>query len=186
MYKFWYDLLKKECKEVNLLYMDTDSFIIEVIDQNFDDVILKNMDKFGTRNFSNDSKLYSTENKKKPGTMKDEYAENRIREHLGIKPKSYSIIAKNNDEKCMHKGHTANFTSDGYRDVLNNNKILTHPLRQITSIDHELFTKMTNKQSLSSFYDKDYYSSSEDRYLPFRYVDISKIKKKKMKNKKKL
>ena len=89
--------------------------------------------------------------------MKDEYAENRIREHFGIKPKSYSIIAKNNNEKCMHKGHTANFTSDEYRDVLNNNQILTHQMRQITSIDHELFTKKINKQSLSCFYDKGHY-----------------------------
>ena len=37
--------------------MDTDSFIIEVIDQNFDDVILKNMDRFDTSNFSKDIEL---------------------------------------------------------------------------------------------------------------------------------
>ena len=57
MYEFWYDFLKKECKEVTLLYMDTDSFITEVIDQNFDDVILKNMDRFDTSNFSKDIEL---------------------------------------------------------------------------------------------------------------------------------
>ena len=32
MYKFWYCFLKKVCKEIKLIYMDTDSFIFEVID----------------------------------------------------------------------------------------------------------------------------------------------------------
>ena len=67
MCKFWYDFLNKECKEVNLLYMDTDSFIIEVINQN---IILKNKDQFDTSNFFKDSELYNNENKNKLGTMK--------------------------------------------------------------------------------------------------------------------
>ena len=29
MYKFWYDFLKQQCNKLNLLYMDTDSFIFE-------------------------------------------------------------------------------------------------------------------------------------------------------------
>ena len=32
MYKFWYDFLKKVCKEIKLIYMGTDRFIFEVID----------------------------------------------------------------------------------------------------------------------------------------------------------
>ena len=32
MYKFWYCFLKKICKEIKLIYMDTDSFVFEVID----------------------------------------------------------------------------------------------------------------------------------------------------------
>ena len=41
MYEFYYDFLKKKCKNVNLLYMDTHSFIIEIIGENFDDKIFK-------------------------------------------------------------------------------------------------------------------------------------------------
>ena len=141
---FWYDFLKKECKEANILYMDTDSFIFEVINQN---IILKDKDRFDTSNFFKDSELYNNENKNKLGIMKDEYAENRIREHIGLKPKSYSIIAKNNNENCIHKGDTGNFTSDEDRDVLNNNKIFTHQMKQMVSLDHVLFTKKINKQS---------------------------------------
>ena len=144
MYEFWYDFLKKECKKANLLNMGTDSFIIEVINQN---IILKDKDQFDTSNFCKDTELYNNENKNKPGTMKDEYAENRIREHIGLKPKSCSIIAKNNNENCIHKGHTANFTRNEHRDVLNNNKILTDQMKQIVSVDHVLFTKKIKKQS---------------------------------------
>ena len=115
MCKFWYDFLKKECKEANLLYMDTDSFIFEVINQN---IILKDKDQFDTSNFFKDSELYNNENKNKLGIMKDEYAENRIREHIGLKPKSYSIIAKNNNEnkntKKINKQSRSTFNDKGY------------------------------------------------------------------------
>ena len=46
--------------------MDTDSFIIEVINQN---IILKNKDQFDTSSFFKNSELYNNENKNKPGTM---------------------------------------------------------------------------------------------------------------------
>ena len=36
MYEFWYGFLKKKCKNVNLLYKNTDSFIFEVIGEAFD------------------------------------------------------------------------------------------------------------------------------------------------------
>ena len=124
--------------------MDTDSFIIEVINQN---IILKNKDQFDTSNFCQDSELYNNQNKNKPGTIKDEYAENRIREHIELKPKSYSIIVENNNENCIHKVYTANFTRDKHRDILNNTKILTHQMNQIVFLDHVLFTKKINKQS---------------------------------------
>ena len=42
MYEFHYDFLKQKCENVELLYMDTESFIIEVIRENFDDIMLEN------------------------------------------------------------------------------------------------------------------------------------------------
>ena len=45
-------------------------------------------------------------------------------------------------------------------------------MKQIVSMDHVLFTKKINKRSLSSFYDKGYYLSSEDRFLPPGFIDI--------------
>ena len=41
-------------------------------------------------------------------------------------PESYTIIT-NKTEKCTCKGHSFNFSSNQYKDVLFNKKILRHP-----------------------------------------------------------
>ena len=51
MYKFYFDFLKQKCEDVNLLYIDTDSFIIEAIGENFDDIMLENNIFFELSNF---------------------------------------------------------------------------------------------------------------------------------------
>ena len=43
--------------------MDTDSFIIENIGENVDDIMLKNKEYFDLSNFSKDSKYYCADNK---------------------------------------------------------------------------------------------------------------------------
>ena len=50
--------------------MDTDSFIIENIGENVDDIMLKNKEYFDLSNFSKDSKYYCVDNKK--STRKNE------------------------------------------------------------------------------------------------------------------
>ena len=68
--------------------MDTDSFIIEVIEKIFDDIMLENKEYFDLSNFSKDSKYYCVDNKKVPGKTKDEYGRTPIFEYAGAKPKS--------------------------------------------------------------------------------------------------
>ena len=41
MYKFYYDFIKRKYEDVKLLYTNTDSFIIEIIGEDFDEIILK-------------------------------------------------------------------------------------------------------------------------------------------------
>ena len=54
MYEF-HDFLKRKCENIKLLYMDTDSFITEIIDENFD-TMLENKEYFDLSNFFKDSK----------------------------------------------------------------------------------------------------------------------------------
>ena len=56
MYEFYYNFLKQKHENVKLLYMDTDTFIIEVIGENFDDIMLENKEYFYLSNFYEDSK----------------------------------------------------------------------------------------------------------------------------------
>ena len=43
MYEFYYNFLKKKkYKNVKLLYMDTDSFILEITDENLDETMFEN------------------------------------------------------------------------------------------------------------------------------------------------
>ena len=51
MYEFYYDFLMEKCENFNLLYMDTESFIIEVIVENFDDIMLENKEYFDLSSF---------------------------------------------------------------------------------------------------------------------------------------
>ena len=103
MYEFYFDFLKQKCENIKLLYMDTDSFIIEVIGENFDDIMLENKEYFDLSKFSKDSKYYCADNKKGPGKMKDEYGGIPILEYTGAKPKSYTVIDVSNYEKSTQR-----------------------------------------------------------------------------------
>ena len=124
MCKFYYDFLKQKCKNFKLIYMDTNSFIIKVIEENFDDIMLENKEHFDLSNFSKDNKYYCIENKKVPDKMKVEYSGKNIIEVATPKPKSYTVVDENNNEKSTHKGHNSNFASSEYRDVVFNKKVL--------------------------------------------------------------
>ena len=54
MYEFDYNFLKPKSENVNLLYMDIDSFITEVIGEKFDDIMFENKEYFDLSNFSKD------------------------------------------------------------------------------------------------------------------------------------
>ena len=92
--------------------------------------MLKHKDFFDLSNFPKDSKYYDSTNKKVPAKMKDEYPGKNIDE-----------VTTNNQEQCKHKGHNYKFTSNEYRDALFNKKVLKHPLKEIITLRHKVFSK---------------------------------------------
>ena len=98
--------------------------------------------------------------------MKDEYPGQVILEFYGLKPKS-CIIITNKSEKCKHKGHSFNFSSDEYKAALFDKKVLRHPMKKIISKNHNIATQISNKRSISCFYDKKYVLSDQINTLPF-------------------
>ena len=154
--QIWYDFLKKECSEIKLIYMDTDSFIFEVINQTYNEIMLEHREHFDLRNFSKDSKYYDSSNKKVPGKVKDVYPGKNINEVIAIKSKSYIVISSDNQEECKHNGHNYNFTGNEYRDVIFNKKVLKHPMKKILSLRHKLYSEECIKKTLRKFCEKRY------------------------------
>ena len=99
IYEFRYDFMKSEVDIFTLLYTDTDSFIYEIIGEDFYEIMYKHKELFDLSNQPKDSKYFCNDNKKVPGKMKDEYGGTAIYEFVGPKPKMYSILDVNNCEK---------------------------------------------------------------------------------------
>ena len=73
MYDYLYNDLKKEYGEnVSLLYMDTDSFILDIKTDDVYKDMKKNIGVYDTSNFSKKSELFSKKNEKVIGKFKDE------------------------------------------------------------------------------------------------------------------
>ena len=166
--------MQKKYKNVKLLYTDTDRFIIETSDEDFDEVMFENKELFDLSNFSKDSKYYCADNKKVPGKIKHEYCGTPIIEYAGTKSKSYTLIDVNNSEKSAHKGHNSNIRSSEFKDVLFNKKVIRHHMRGIKSKNHNITTYEKNKTSLSQFDHKRHIFKDGINTLAFGHKDIPK------------
>ena len=172
MYEFFYDFLQKKSRNIELLYMNTDSFIIEITDENFDEIMYECKEYFDLSNLRKDCKYYCGNNKKVPGKMKDEYGGTPIVEFILPKPKSYTLIDGDNYEKSRHKSHSPSFKSSKFKDVVNNKKVIRHPMKKITSKKHKIYTQESNKISLSCFDDKRYIKDDGIHTLAHGHKDI--------------
>ena len=103
MYEFHYDFMKSEVDIFTLLYTDTDSFIYEIIGEDFYEIMYKHKELFDLSNQPKDSKYFCNDNKKVPVKMKDEYAGIPVYEYIGIERKMYSIRNVYNHEKSVFK-----------------------------------------------------------------------------------
>ena len=74
MYEFWYDYMKpKYGNDIKLCYMDTDSFIMNIKTNDFDEDIANDVkNRFDTSNYEVNTPLPMGKNKKVIGLMKDE------------------------------------------------------------------------------------------------------------------
>ena len=109
MYQFWYDHLKnKYNNKVELIYTDTDSFIIEVETDDIYKDMLENKNLYDFSEYPKDHPNYDITNKKVLMKFKDEMKSLVITEFIGLKPKMYSFnyISKDNIivNDYRHKG----------------------------------------------------------------------------------
>ena len=105
MYEFWYDYLKpKYGDRVKLCYVDTDSFIIHNITEDFFEDISNDVEKwFDTSNFDKNDKrpLSIGKNKKVPGLFKDELGGKIKIKAVAIRPKTYAYLTDDGNNQKL-------------------------------------------------------------------------------------
>ena len=106
MYEFLYDYIKpKYGEKAKLCYTDTDSFIIHIKTEDFYEDIAPNVDKwFDTSSYIVDRPLPMGKNKKIFCKFKDELGGRIMTEFFGLRPKTYSSLIDDFEEKKKNKG----------------------------------------------------------------------------------
>ena len=75
-------------------------------------------------------------------------------------------------KKSVHKGHTSNFKSSEFKDVVNDKNLFRHIMKKISSEKYEIHTQESNKTSLSCFDGKRYIFEDEINTLAFGHKNI--------------
>ena len=154
------------------MYGDTDTFIYEITDQNFYEIMLKHKEHFDLRNFPKNSKYFCNNNKKVPGKMKDEYSGKIIYEGDFLKSKMCSPKTVDGGEKSTHEGHNSFIRYDKYEYTRTNKEVIRNNMRGFKSKNHEIFTYESNKISLCDFDDKRYILPDGIHTLPYGHKEI--------------
>ena len=172
MYRFYYNKLKKFDPNVKLLYMDTDSYFIELKKDPYK-IIKKHIKEFDTSDYKKDHECYNESNKKVIGKFKDELNGIALEEYCGLRSKLYNYEYNNkNPVKC--KGikksvvdktiHMEDFKKCLFEDVEQYREMTC-----IRSFKHELYTVSINKLALSNKDDKRMICENRIDTLPWGY-----------------
>ena len=142
-----------------LLFTDTDSLCYEIQTDDIYQDMMHDKQHFDTSNYKKDSFLYSEENKKVLGKMKDECAGAIVEEFIGLRSKMYSLSYEGKEKKTA-KGVKRrviefNIRHQCYKDSLLNNQIQYSTMNLIRSFN-ELYSVALKKISLSPYDDKRY------------------------------
>ena len=117
MYKFFYEYLKpKYGDRIELLYMDTDSFILHIRTDDFYGGIRNDIPQyFDASEFPTDhpSGIQTGLNKKVPGMFKDEYQGKIVKAFVGLSAKQYTLIMDD-----VNTGVKGVVLGDGTNDVI--------------------------------------------------------------------
>ena len=168
MYEFWYDYMKpKYGDNINLCYMDTDSFIMNIKTEGF----YKDTD---TSNHEVNRPLPTGKHKKVIGLMKDELGGKIITEFVILRPKTYSYLTDDCKEdkkgkrtkKCVIKRM---IKFNDYKNCLLKDEVVLKSEQRFISKKHDVYTESINKIALSNNDDKRIVSSDKITSYPYGY-----------------
>ena len=130
MYETYYDTLQPYFAQENLQlhYMDCDSFILSIKSENINKGLKKLEDIFDFSNIDENHELYSEKNKKVLGNFKIETPKNIfIDEFIALRSKMYAFKCKDKEEdknklKGISKSQSKNIKFEEYKNCLNGEK----------------------------------------------------------------
>ena len=176
MYEFWYVYMKPKYNDnVNLCYMDTDSFVMNIKTNDFYKYISSDVDKrFNTSNYEVDIPLPTGKNKKVIGLMKDELGGKIITEFVTLRPKTYSYLTDDGKEDKKAKGTKKSVINrmikfNDYKNCFLKDKVLLKSQQRFISKKHDVYTEDINKIALSNDDDKRIVSSDKITSYPYGY-----------------
>ena len=152
MYKLYYDVLKPPLEDINLHYMDTDSFILSYSRGNVDNEHMY---------MSNLNPPIKTNNKV-PGKFKHELGSKIIEEFIVLKPKTYSIKNYGAKERGIKK--ESNGKHEEYYKALMDYKERTVEESRIQKVGSCMTTIKISKRRLSNFDDKTFFVNNIKSY----------------------
>ncbi|XP_053204035.1 uncharacterized protein LOC128388631 [Panonychus citri] len=174
MYQLHYGQFKPYFKDdIKLLYTDTDSLIYHIKTENIDQDLVNLSHLMDFSNYPTSHHLFSNENKKKIGYIKNEVAGDEIVEFLGIKPKLYTLKTLSDVKKAKGVPRVAlkKVTFDDYKNCLLNESTETGTASRIQSIDHNIKIINQTKLMITPFEDKRYYLDKINS-LPYGHYRI--------------
>ena len=103
MYEFWYECIKPKYKEkAKLCFMDTDSFLINILTEDFFEDINNDVERwFDTSNYDKNDKrpLQIGVNKKVIGMFKDKLGGKIMKEFCAPRAKTYAYLTDDDEHK---------------------------------------------------------------------------------------
>ncbi|XP_053209828.1 uncharacterized protein LOC128393656 [Panonychus citri] len=159
MYELHYDKFKNHFNDkIQLIYTDTDSLIYEVETDNLTQDFQSLLEIMDFSNYDPSSPLYSTDNHRKIGYLKDEMGGKPIHEFIGIKPKLYAFKTDDGTKKVAKGVQRSTLKNkidyDDYVRCLFDENVHSENVTRLGSRNHQISLIKQNKIALSPFDDK--------------------------------
>lgn len=163
MYKFLYNHLKpKYGHNIQVLFTDTDSFLLEIKNNNIYEDIRNDPDEFDTWDYP-ENNIYGIKrhNNKVIGKFKDELKGEIATEFVGLRSKCYALRTGRIDKMKKAKGVKKNVLKnnvsfDDYYKCIKENCVQMRKQHSIRSKSHNVYTISMDKIALNPFDNKRY------------------------------
>ena len=176
MFDFYYNTLKARYGDkIRLLYTDTDSVIIHVQTEDIYADMSLNADLYDTSNYSPGHPLYSDQNKKIIGKLKDELGGKVMTEFIGIRPKMYSYVGEESGKRAKGVKKSVlckTITHEDYKKCLLNREVFSRDMPGLRSRAHTIYGETVHKVALAPLDTKRYILDDGISTLAFGHVDI--------------